>query len=305
MSARTRLRSAASIALTTVVATSSVALLTAGAASAATAPNGLTISNGTKYVVINGKSVDFGTPLRDLSWSPDGSKAAFIDGTNGSLVVSNPDGSGKTVVARNPGGQIWSHPTWQVTAAVPEYRLPAKNNIIFSADKGGVSTLLRMVATAHNSKPTVLSLNTYSDDDAKPLPQTGNVWPSAGGSYGSAVYANSNTGEVFIRDDYLRQQGAATTKGSQPALSPNGEEVVFVRSVDGHNHLFELDINGQQHTVKDLTPGATANYVQPTWSPDGKTIAARTTGGIATVPADGSAKPTLVSTSTGMPAFRR
>ena len=88
-----------------------------------TAHNGLTISDGTRYVVMNGTRVDFGTAVRDLSWSPDGSKAAFIDG-DGDLVVSNPDGSGRVVVAKNPGGQNWSHPTWQVRPARQQHRLP-------------------------------------------------------------------------------------------------------------------------------------------------------------------------------------
>ncbi|MFJ9522905.1 hypothetical protein ACIRPK_32240 [Kitasatospora sp. NPDC101801] len=57
-----------------------------------TAHNGLTISNGTRYVVMNGTTVDFGTEVRDLVWSPNGRKAAFVDGA-GDLVVADPDGS--------------------------------------------------------------------------------------------------------------------------------------------------------------------------------------------------------------------
>ncbi|GAA2246051.1 MULTISPECIES: TolB family protein [Kitasatospora] len=304
MSTRNRLRSAVAVALTAT----SAALLTIGAATAAnaaTAPKGLTISNGTKYVVINGKQVDFGVPVRDLAWSPDGSKAAFIDGADGSLVVSAANGSHRVVVAKNPGHQIWSHPTWQVAAADTRNHVPAKNNIIFAATKGGVATLQKVPATAVNGKPVKLPLNTFSGPDEDQLPQTGNLWPNAGGKIGSIAYANTGTGDVYIRDEYLRQEGGSLTKGSQPALSPDGDKVVFVRSVDGHDHLFERDLHSQAPTDKDLTPGSTRNYVQPTWSPDGKTIAARTTGGIATVPADGSAKPALVSTHTGMPAFRR
>ncbi|MER8186717.1 hypothetical protein [Kitasatospora sp. NPDC094015] len=277
-----------------------------GASKPATAPNGtagtsLTISDGTRYVLMNGAAVDFGTAVRDLAWSPDGTKAAFINEA-GDLVVANPDGSGRVVVARNPGGQTWSHPTWQVAAAESEYSLPAKNNLLFAASQDGVLRLKRVPAGTGTASPTDLPLNTYSDEDAVPLPQTGNTWPNAGGHHGSAVYANNGTGEVFIRDEYLRQQGMAIGKGSQPTMSPDGEEIVFVRSVDGHDHLFATTDGGRQ--TRDLTPHATTDYTEPAFSPDGRTIAVRTPAGIATLPADGSAAPTPVSDHAGLPAYR-
>ncbi|WP_405012559.1 TolB family protein [Kitasatospora sp. NBC_01539] len=266
-----------------------------------TAHSALTISNGTRYVLMNGTSVDFGTVVRDLAWSPDGAKAAFITGT-GDLATANPDGSGRVVVAKNPGGQTWSHPTWQVAPAAGEYQLPAKNNLIFAAAKDGVTRLKRVTATAAGAIPADLALGTYSDENAKPLPETGNTWPSAGGTYGTAVYANTGTGEVYIRDEYLRQQGSALTPGSQPALSPDGEDIVFVRAVDGHDHIFALTDHGAHS--KDLTPHATTDYTEPAFSPDGRTIAVRTPSGIATLPADGSAAPTVVSGYPGLPAYR-
>jgi hypothetical protein len=269
-----------------------------------TAHNGLTISDGTRFVVMNGTRVDFGTAVRDLAWSPDGKKAAFVDG-DGDLVVSNPDGSGRTVVAKNPGDQNWSHPTWQVRAAFSDEGLPRLNNLFFAGRKGGVSKLYSVPATAHHAKPQVLGLGNESGEDIKELPQSGNVWPSAAGKYGSAVYANTADGEVYIRDDYLRQQGAAVTKGSEPADSPADENgFVFVRSVGGHDHLF-LGTSGSNGPVyKDLTPNAGTDYTEPAFSPDGKTIAARTPAGIVTLPADGSKAPVKVSGYVGLPAYR-
>lgn len=272
-----------------------------------TAHTGLTISDGTRYVVMNGTRVDFGTQVRDLSWSPSGAKAAFIDGA-GDLAVSNPDGSGRTTVAKNPGGQTWSHPTWQVRAAHSQDGQPALNNIFFAANAGGTSRLYGVAATAHDGTPKVLTLGHESGEDVKSLPQTGNTWPSAAGSYGAAAYANPGTGEVYIRDDYLRQQGADLTPGSEPAMSPakgnDSEDIVFVRSVGGHDHLFVEHATNNGPTYKDLTPAATTNYAEPAWSPDGRTIAARTPAGIVTLPADGSTAPVKVSGYQGLPAYR-
>lgn len=265
-----------------------------------TAHTGLTISNGTNFVVMNGTTVNFGTTVRDLAWSPDGSRAAFINGA-GNLVTSNPDGSGRVVVATAPSGQSWSHPTWQVAAADTGNQIPAKNNIIFAATKGGVSQLERVVATAANGTPTLLSLGNESDDNVVPNPMTGNVWPNGAGKAGTTVYANAN-GEVYVRDDYLRQQGGEFTKGSEPAMSPDETEIVFVRSVGGHDHLFETAT--PTAPAKDLTPNATTDYTEPAFSPDGKTIAARTPAGVVTLAANGSTAPKLLSGVAGLPAYR-
>jgi hypothetical protein len=274
-----------------------------------TAHNGLTISNGTRYVVMNGTRVDFGTVVRDLSWSPDGRKAVFVDGA-GDLAISDPDGSGRVVVARNPGGQTWSHPTWRVRKANAQDGYPGANDIIFAVRARGVSRLYGIPATARRGTPTVLSLDAESGPGAGQLPQTGNVWPDAAGTYGTAVYANSNTGEVYIRDDSLRQQGIALTQGSEPALSGAANEygdsgdIVFVRSVGGHDHLFLEHSTGRGPTYRDLTPHATTDYTEPAFSPDGTTVAARTPGGVVTLPTSGSHVPVRVSGSVGLPAYR-
>ncbi|MDY0813482.1 LpqB family beta-propeller domain-containing protein [Kitasatospora purpeofusca] len=261
--------------------------------------NVLTVSNGTRYVQIDGKTVDFRTVVRDLAWSPDGNKAVFIDGA-GNLVLSDADGSNRVTVAKNPGGQNWNHPTWQAIPGYAEAELPARNNIVFVARKNGVSRLETIPATAVQGQPTELSVS--GGVDAPALPETGNIWPNASSKAGTAVYANADNGTVYIHDDYLRSQSDVLTKGSQPALSPDGEDVVFVRSVQGHDHLFVQGLGDK--TAKDLTPKATTDYTQPTFSPDGRTIAARTPKGIVTLPVSGAAKPVVVTSRVGLPAYR-
>jgi hypothetical protein len=269
-----------------------------------TAHSRLTISDGSRYVVMNGTRVDFGTQVRDLAWSPDGSLAAFVDG-DGDLAVAGPGGSGRRVIAKNPGDQNWSHPTWQVRPADTQNALPAVDDILFAARKDGVSRLYGVSAQGTDGIPHLLTLNREFDDNVKPLPQTGNAWPNAGGKHGSSVYANAGSGEVYIRDDYLRQQGSALTPGSEPAMGPtNDEDIVFVRSTGGHDHLFVEHSADSGPVYRDLTPNATTDYTEPAWSSDGRTIAARTPAGIVTLPADGSAAPVKVSGYLGLPAFR-
>jgi WD40-like Beta Propeller Repeat len=299
----TRTRTVAAAIAVAAAVTGSALLGASGAASAATgASHGtLSVSNGTRYVLINGRKVDFKVPVRDLAWSPDGKKAAFVDGS-GNLDIANPDGSGRVVVAKNPGNQNWSHPTWQVAAKDTRYNIPAKDNLIFAARAKGVSRLKYVSAKAVHGTPKTLPLNGSPDPDGA-VPQTGNVWPNAAGHYGTTVYANADTGAVYIRDDYLRQQGGKLTKGSQPALSPNEEEVVFVRSVAGHDHVLVEDFVHGNH-IKDLTPHATTDYTEPAWSPDGKTLAVRTPSGTVTLPADGSGHPAKVTSTVGLAAYR-
>jgi Tol biopolymer transport system component len=270
-----------------------------------TARGGLTVSDGTRYVVMNGTRVDFGTLVRDLAWSPDGRKAAFVDG-DGDLAVSDPDGSGRVVVAKNPGGQTWSHPTWALRKADPADGLTALDDLLFAVRAGGTTKLYGVPVSG--GAPTVLGLNSLPGRDTTQLPQTGNTWPSAG-SNGTSVYANSDTGQVYLRDDNIRQQGSALTAGSEPAISPaltgdGGEDIVFVRSVAGHDHLVREHSTNSGPVYDDLTPHATTDYTEPAFSPDGRQIAARTPDGIVELPADGSGSPVRVSGTKGLPAFR-
>ena len=309
MSSRTRRIAAA---LTVTAALTAVLPGLVSSASAATvhpaAANGtkgtsLTISTGSPYVVMNGTTVDFGVDVRDLSWSPNGQQAAFIDGS-GNLDVANPNGTGRRIVAANPGNQVWSHPTWQVAPADSRDGVQAKDNLFFAVSKKGVTRLEGVSATANHGTPYLLTLGHEAGPGVAQNPLTGNAWPSAAGEYGTAVYENTGNGEVYIRDDYIRQQGAALVRGSEPALSPNGEEVVFVRSVGGHDHIFEESFDTQHPVAKDLTPHATGNDTEPTWSPDGLTIAFRTATGTDVVPANGSKAPVQLTSYVGLAAFR-
>jgi hypothetical protein len=277
----------------------------------------MTISDGSGKVLMNGASVDFGTQVHDPAWSPDGTRVAFIDG-GGNLVVANADGSGRTEAAHNPGGQTWSHPTWQTTKADTANGMPARNNIFFASTAGG-ATLWEVSTDAHDAQPKQISLNGYSGAGNTPPSKTGNAWPSGGGHYGGAVYEHENgsSSDVYIRDDYLRQQGGLAIKNaSEPdyvlvggsATNQGTPEVVFVREVGAHRHVFIETIltstGGNAGAARDLTPNATTDCTEPAVSPDGKTVAFSTSSGVVSVAADGTGNPAFVTHAAGFPAFR-
>ena len=267
-----------------------------------TGDNALTISNGTDQVVMNGTVVDFGTVVRDLAWNPGGTKAVFVDGS-GNLDVSNPDGSDRVTIAVNPGGQVWSHPTWVVTPTKPlGYYNPAGQTIYFADSVNGASRVAYVSATGVDGKPATIPLITGFGPGSPVVPKAGYAWPSGKGEY--TAFANSGSGDIYIQDSYLRTMVSTLTQGSEPAVSPGGDEVVFVRSVAGVDHVFEQAIGRKATTTAvDLTPGFPQDATEPTWSPDGHTVAFRTPAGTDTVAIGGGA-PVQVSTYTGLPAYR-
>jgi dipeptidyl aminopeptidase/acylaminoacyl peptidase len=84
-------------------------------------------------------------------------------------------------------------------------------------------------------------------------------------NYRSQIWMANTDGTGEPRQLTFSKEGA-----SQPAWSPDGNTIAFVRPVDGNSHIFLLHFNGGE--PMQLTTGKTGAS-GPVWSPDGKTIA--------------------------------
>jgi TolB protein len=94
----------------------------------------------------------------------------------------------------------------------------------------------------------------------------------------------SGKGLVVAQGGRIYVEGAPVAKGSQPAWSPDGTQLAYVR----FGEVYVSDAAG--HKEKRLTrraPGLHWPANGPTWSPDGKTIAFSGTRDVLTVPATG------------------
>ena len=81
---------------------------------------------------------------------------------------------------------------------------------------------------------------------------------------------------------------------TDPAWSPDGTRIAFVKASEGHRNVYVMDEDGNGQT--NLTPGAVTTGqgnegIQPTWSPDGAQIAYATRRHLGDG-RDGAARPT-------------
>src|SRR5262249_32853666 len=93
------------------------------------------------------------------------------------------------------------------------------------------------------------------------------------------------------------------TDAASPSISPDGQHLAFVRVDSGFAQIFVSDLHGG--SLVQVTKDAT-DHDNPTWSPDGSTIAFNEGTAVLTVPADGSGatSPRTVTDLTGLPAYR-
>ncbi|BCJ72540.1 hypothetical protein CS0771_20840 [Catellatospora sp. IY07-71] len=225
----------------------------------------LLVSDGGEGVTIDGRKVALPGPVRDAVWSPDGSRIAFVLG-DGVVATARPDGSDVLRLTEGKAGVKASGPAW--------------------TDHGTTITFTERVGSGRAKLVEVPARAPGKQLDSGATEGAGNSALSVSAvDSGAADVAYQHQGasgpEVWIAD--LNQRDPSPMKlvaGSDPAPSPDGERVAFI----GKNG--QLSVIAAKYGAKpvQVTFGA-AKPTDPVWTPDGRSIAYRTDGGIESVAA--------------------
>jgi Tol biopolymer transport system component len=124
--------------------------------------------------------------------------------------------------------------------------------------------------------------------------KSGDIYTANGDGSNEAIFATSGSQPAWSSDSatiaFLDGAGHVAVKTSSstqevstgvdqtPAISPNGQTVVYSSLVSGTYQLFTVPINGGTPTQRTTDSG---DHLNPTWSPDGTTILYENSTGIA------------------------
>jgi putative cell wall-binding protein len=251
----------------------------------------LTSTNNTTSIMRRGQApLVASTAIGQLQWSPDGSRAVFASGVDGTFfTVRHNDGANVDLLL--PGaasGVERGSPTW----------LGDGYGIVWSERTGSDPwQLMFMLAGAETLPDPVFVPGTGAND----------TMPDAGS--GSAIVfqrqVDLGTPEIRFYDPTVDPDNTSlvVTNGRNPALSPDGSKVAFVRNDDVNDEIFVVPTGGG--TATQLTNTATAKD-NPVWSHDGAEVAFSSGSNVAVIAATG-ADPTSVTNVpglTGIPAYQ-
>jgi hypothetical protein len=281
------------------------------------ADSALTISDGSQTLLIGDAPVTFPTTVTDATWSPKGSRLAYVAG-NGDLVSALPDGTGIRVLAHGGPGIVISHPTWTGDGAGVAFAESVGGVFgpieIARADGYGTSASGGGDGTAVVSDWSMRDGAAYASPDAVSIP---NGTSPAATVVPDFVFqktpAGGGTPEIWsLRNwaDSVQQYKIAT--GTEPTVSPDGKTVAFI---DQSFQLAVVDISDTSHpsAPKVLTHLDDLQLSHPTFSPDGTKIAFETSmirmgapsvpQDVRVIPATGGT-PAVASPHPGVPAYR-
>lgn len=194
------------------------------------------------------------TNLREVygrpSWSADGSRLAFTSWINGSyeVFIVNADGTDLRQLTSSPATD------WE------PWLSPDGSQVSFiSTREGGVLTIFLMNADGTEPRRITRSAGAYcyptwSPDGATLLYELGGVLG-------------------IMRLDGAPIDGLAQKPlfaGTDPAWSPDGDQIALARYVDGNYEIFIVNLDGGNERRLTHHPAQEAN---PSFSPDGTTIA--------------------------------
>jgi putative cell wall-binding protein len=291
---------------TAAIAITTVTLSGANASLPGAAGSPLSTYDGSAIHFVGGAKIPAHSTFTDGAWSPDGSRFVYVGNTAAagpgavlSVRANDPDGdassAGGSAIALVDGleGGARHHPTWAAHGSVLLYSEQITAGGPWSI---GIST----------------SAEGWGDSTITPNDGLDYTWPDGDLAAKAVAQRQSDDGSgnptgtpgIVVIDFSNDTVTPITDNASQPALSPDGTHVAFVRSDGTHNQIWTSDLTGGGPVA--ITSDA-ADHGEPAWSPDGTTIAFTSGTGIATASATGSdaANPTPVSgLAFGEPAYQ-
>jgi TolB protein len=218
------------------------------------------------------------------TWSPDGSRLAYVCG-NFSICLMNADGSGQRAVTDTG--------SWSGTYVYDEYPSwsPDGKKVAFQSNRGDLDYGIWVV----NSDGTGLHRltgNAGGDGDYSPAwsPDGKNIAFESDNGNGYDIYLMSSEGGLFAR------LTRAEDDEDSAAWSPDGTKIAYVRWRGDFSKIWVMNADGsEQHA---LTKGSVDDFI-PVWSPDGtKIVFSSDRGGnidLYVMNADGSGQPTRLT----------
>ena len=197
----------------------------------------------------NQPTSDGGSP----TWSPDGSKIAFISDRDGNFEIYTMDADGTNLV------RLTDHPAFD---AFPSWS-PDGSKIAFISDRDDNDEIY--VMSADGTNPVNLTNNGEVDD----LPS----WSPDGAKIAFYSHRDGNN-EIYVMaadgsDPVNLSNNPANDR--EPSWSPDGTQLVFSSDRDGNPEIFVMSADGSEPV--NLTNHAAVDAAFPSWSPDGSKIA--------------------------------
>ena len=186
------------------------------------------------------------------SWSPDGTRLAFVSGRSGDeeIYVASTDGSGVRRLTRSPGPDL--SPAWSSDGRRLAWSRKAE--------------IWTMTATGTNQRAVVLKTKQWHEHHSP-------AWNGA-----TVVYSSTRAGFFNTELYAVPARRLTSTTGSDgvlgddamPDFSPDGRRIVFTSNRDRQGEIYVMNRNGSGQRRLTTRPG---DDFLPRFSPDGTQIA--------------------------------